>query len=643
MNASLPQLLQCIVSEYPDTIAQYSKDQNGEFQPISYKEMFDCVSNFACGLRVIGCKRGDFIGLISDNRKEWMHASMGIMALGAADIPRGSDVTDSDIIQILGIVESSFVVVEDDIQTKKIFKNIKELPKIQTIIILDSSVDLESLKTEWAQSEEAKTRSMEIFTYDEIILKGKEFRVQNPDYVEKQIAETKPDDIATIIFTSGTTGTPKGVMLTHKNFLSQLPELSKRIILYPGERALSVLPVWHVFERLCEYVIIHAAAGIAYSKPIGSILLADFAKINPHLLPSVPRIWEAVHDGVFKQLRKKGGISYALFKFFLKAGNLRFHYHRRLFKNVAYTSQAEKTVAPFLAFIPWLLLTPIHLLGDALVFSKIRLKLGKNFRAGVSGGGALPGNIDEFFWTAGVTVVEGYGLTETAPVVAVRSVSHPIFGTIGTPCNYNQVKVVDDTGKTLPMGEQGVVYVRGDNVMKGYFKRPELTESVIDKDGWFNTGDIGYICLGGEIVLRGRLKDTIVLRGGENIEPVPIEMRLQESQYISLAVVVGQDQRYLGALILPDEAELQAWAKSQHIAEESMEKLIELPQVKKLFENEIADLISAENGFKLFEKITRFALLSKPFEQGVELSAKQEVMRHKINQLYEKEIDELFV
>ena len=636
-DITLPKLLQKIAKKYPDIAAQYSKNEQGNFISLSYSQVFDRVLNFAGGLLSLGISRGDRVGLIADNRKEWYHASMGIMAIGACDVPRGCDATEQDLIRILSFAECTTTVIENREQFIKILKNQPQFPLLKTIIVIDP-IDM--------QDEELKAKGnishFDIYSYDKIIEQGITYRKEHPDAVEQELEIGRDTEVATIIFTSGTTGEPKGVMLTHKNFIVQLDDLKKRVILYPGEKAIVVLPVWHSFERLCEYVILASAAGMVYSKPVGSILLADIAKTNPALFPSVPRIWESVYTGVFKTMKQAGGIKQKLFNFFVAVGLFYAHHARNLTGQNPHFVPYTKITRPIISFIPYILSAPLYALGNALVFKKIRTKLGTGFRQGVSGGGALPPNIDAFFWAIGVSVTEGYGLTETAPVVSVRPLGRPVFGTIGKPLSCTTVKIVDDDGKELPVGQLGTVMIRGTSVMKGYYKRQDLTDAVIDKDGWFDSGDLGLKTFDGELILRGRKKDTIVLRGGENIEPVPIEMKLQESPFISQAVVIGQDQRFLGALIVADETEVKGYAAEQGIAADSLPELLEKPEIKKLFERQIASLINHENGFKLFERINRFELLAKPFEPGVELSAKQDVMRYKITALYGKQIDALF-
>ena len=636
-DITLPKLLQKIAKKYPDIAAQYSKNEQGNFISLSYSQVFDRVLNFAGGLLSLGISRGDRVGLIADNRKEWYHASMGIMAIGACDVPRGCDATEQDLIRILSFAECTTTVIENREQFIKILKNQPQFPLLKTIIVIDP-IDM--------QDEELKAKGnishFDIYSYDKIIEQGITYRKEHPDAVEQELEIGRDTEVATIIFTSGTTGEPKGVMLTHKNFIVQLDDLKTRVILYPGEKAIVVLPVWHSFERLCEYVILASAAGMVYSKPVGSILLADIAKTNPALFPSVPRIWESVYTGVFKTMKQAGGIKQKLFNFFVAVGLFYAHHARNLTGQNPHFVPYTKITRPIISFIPYILSAPLYALGNALVFKKIRTKLGTGFRQGVSGGGALPPNIDAFFWAIGVSATEGYGLTETAPVVSVRPLGRPVFGTIGKPLSCTTVKIVDDDGKELPVGQLGTVMIRGTSVMKGYYKRQDLTDAVIDKDGWFDSGDLGLKTFDGELILRGRKKDTIVLRGGENIEPVPIEMKLQESPFISQAVVIGQDQRFLGALIVADETEVKGYAAEQGIAADSLPELLEKPEIKKLFERQIASLINHENGFKLFERINRFELLAKPFEPGVELSAKQDVMRYKITALYGKQIDALF-
>ncbi|MBQ9630321.1 MAG: long-chain fatty acid--CoA ligase, partial [Treponema sp.] len=567
-------------------------------------------------------------------RKEWQQSSMAIMTLGAVDVPRGCDATISDLRHILSFTECEIVIAENSAQVKKILSIKNDLPALRHIISFDP-VD-ESVV------QDAEKEGVSLRLFNSMLNEGKIHSIEHKAEIEAELEKGAWEDTACIIFTSGTTGTPKGVELSHKNFITQLDELQERIFLNPGERALCVLPVWHVFERLCEYVIIIQAATICYSKPVGSIMLADFKKINPQLMPAVPRIFEAIYDGIHSKMRKTGGVVYALFKFFIGVALLHSRMHRILFRQNSRFGTDYLPLMWILLFIPWVLLYPLKVLGNVLVFRKIKVMLGTSFRAGVAGGGAYPKNIDEFFWAIGVKIVEGYGLTETAPVISVRPIAAPVFGNVGSPIRGVKVRIVDSEGFVLGRCKQGVVQVQGDTVMKGYYKRPDLTEKVMTVDGWFDTGDIGLLTIHDEIILRGRMKDTIVLRGGENIEPLPIEQKLQESRYVSAAVVVGQDERFLGTLILVNEEEVKGYAAENGIQYDTYENLLASDDIQKLYDSEINSLVNAKNGFKMYERINKFALITKPFEVGVELSAKQEIMRYRISEIYAKEIKSIF-
>ena len=635
MEQTVPKLLRKSAMEWPETVAQFSRKKDGEFEPVTYRELYQKALDFGAGLLSIGIKRGDLIGLISDNRKEWLQADMGIMAIGATDVPRGCDATLLDLEAIFTITETKYIVTENSAQVKKILSIKEKIPFVKEIIVFDEPTE-EILA-------EAKNNGITIYSFAEILKFGQTFRIEHKDEVENELEKGQNSDLACIIFTSGTTGTPKGVMLSHGNFLAQLEELPERIMINPGEKALLVLPVWHVFEREVEYVILIQGGSLCYSKPIGSILLADLKKLNPTLLPAVPRVFEAVYDGIQRKMRKTGGIVNALFKFFTKVAILHSRMHRLMFnQNVCLTRYY--TVAWWFAFIiPWSLLWPLKLLGNLLVFRKIKAMLGTNFRAGIAGGGAYPPVLDDFFWAIGVKIVEGYGLTETAPVISVRPIAAPVFGNVGSPIRGVKCRIVDpDDGFVLKRGQFGAVQIKGPTVMQGYYKRPDLTEKSMTVDGWLDTGDLGYLSIHDEIVLKGRKKDTIVLLGGENVEPLPIELKLSESRYIRQAVVVGQDKHYLGALILVEEDEVKNFAAENGIQYDTYENLINSESIQKLFESEISSLINSKNGFKMFERINKFALITKPFEVGVELSAKQEIMRYRLTEIYKDQINKIF-
>ncbi len=635
METTLPRLFRKMAQRYPDIAFQMSRFSDGHFEPTTYKEAYGKVLAFAGGLLAIGVERGEHIGMISDNRKEWQQADFALLSLGAVDVPRGCDATIGDLEYILSFAECKMVIVENSSQIKKISGIKDKIPLVKTLIVFEEPSEKDF--------DEAKNAGMQLFSFCEILEKGKAYNEKNPEKVLEEMEKGKWDDLASIIFTSGTTGMPKGVMLTHGNFISQLDDIDERIYLYPGDRGLLVLPVWHAFERSVEYVVMSQGATLCYSKPVGPVLLADLQTLNPQVLPAVPRVFESVYDGICRKMRKTGGIVNKLFNFFIAIALFHSKIDRVLFAKTS-RFKMDLRLLQWPAFVlPWLVCYPIKLLGGVLIFRKIRKMLGKNFRSGVSGGGALPPVVSKFFWAIGVKLVEGYGLTELSPIVSVQPIRNPVFGNVGVPIRELAARVVDpETGKDLGKCKKGVLELKGPTVMKGYYKQPSLTAKVIDEKGWFNTGDIAVLTVNNEICLRGRIKDTIVQTGGENVEPAPIEMKIQESRFIKTAVVVGQDQRYLAALIVPEKTEVEDFCRETGLPYKTYPEMIRSPEVQRMIETEVATRINAKNGFKSYERINKIALLEKEFEVGVEMSPKLEVKRFKVNEIYAAEIKKLF-
>lgn len=635
MYKTLPQMIYKKSQDFPELNIQFSKNTEGTFLPITYKDFVNSMLDFSAGLLSIGEKEYSNIGLICDNRKEWLVCSMGIMATKSRDIPRGSEATVKDLSYILSFAECKTVVTENKILFNRILECKNELPALQNIIIINpSDIDLSN----------PNATGLNIFCYDEILSKGSNFRQNNPNKIEEIMLSGTEDDSATIIFTSGTTGTPKGVELTHKNFLCQVEDISKRLPLKQGNKALCMLPVWHVYERELEYFLLYVGVALCYSKPAISMLLADMKKVSPQFMATVPRIWDGIYNAIYKNIKstKKGaGIFFTIFTW--AATSL------KSLRNIIYNRCKyfrKRTVfyhvfSKFL-YIPVIFLYPLKWLGDMFYFQRVRNMLGGKFQIGMSGGGSLPLKLDKFFNSIGIRLVEGYGLTETAPICCIRNAKRPILGTIGKIMPYCQAKVVHRNGIECKPGEKGVLYIKGPNVMKGYYKQPELTAEVISEGEWFNTGDLVIKTYNGEIIVKGRQKDTIVLRSGENVEPLPIEDKLSESIYISQAVVVGQDENCLGALIIPDLDNISQYAKQQNINFSDKKQLLKDEEIKKLIYKEMERLINTKNGFKPFEKIGKFVFLDKPFEVGVELSPKQGIIRYKINELYKAKISLMY-
>ncbi|MCG8479032.1 MAG: AMP-binding protein, partial [Spirochaetales bacterium] len=518
-------------------------------------------------------------------------------------------------------------------QLEKIAAVRSDIPTLGIVILLS---DDDGEKTAPA------LEGVEILTYRDVMERGHAVRERDPQIVDRERTAGGEHDVATIIFTSGTTGEPKGVMLTHRNLLHQVENVPKLINVGPEDIWLCVLPVWHSFERIMQYVSMGRGSALAYSKPIGKIMLEDFQKVRPTWMASVPRIWEAIRGGIYRQVNKQSPVRRGLFHFFVAVGGHWAYMRDMVLGRLPRFKKRIRALDALVAALPFALLTPLKLLGDILVFGKIKAKLGGRFQAGISGGGALPQAVDRFFSAAGILLLEGYGLTETAPVLGVRAQNRPVTGTVGPVFPGTEIRIIGEDGAVLPPGRQGVVHAKGPQVMAGYYKHPDLTSAILSEDGWLDTGDLGMLTWDNELKITGRAKDTIVLLGGENIEPAPIEERLRESEYIAQAIAVGQDQKFLAALLVPDFDALEQWADGERITASGREDLLEDSRVQSLFTQEIARRINSQSGFKTFEQVFRFRLLPDEFRVGEELSAKQEIKRHVIVERYQKEIAELF-
>jgi long-chain acyl-CoA synthetase len=634
MADTIPQMVFETARDYPDTPVQYSKNASGEFEAISYSRLLDDVRGFAAGLLELGLSRGDHVGLISDNRREWLVTDLAVLGLGAADVPRGCDATEQEIEFILGFSECRIAALENERQLAKILRRKAGMPLLGSVILFDPP------SAEAAAA--AREAGVAVRSFAEVAALGAPRLAAKGREYDEAVARGARGDLATIIFTSGTTGEPKGVILSHGNFLHQTEQLSQVLHIKPGHVFLTVLPIWHSFERACQYIILQCGAGTAYSKPVGSVMLADMQAVRPHWLTSVPRIWESVQDGVYRTLKNQSPVKKNLFAFFVGIGETYAYLRDHLLGRMPEFTPRSRVLEILWSIIPFILIAPIRALGGIVVFKTVKNKLGGRFVAGISGGGALPPSVDRFFGAIGILILEGYGLTETAPVIGVRLQDRPVPGTVGPAIAGTELKIVDELGEKLHYGNKGLILARGPTVMMGYYKRPDLTAKVIDENGWLDTGDLGMLTRRGELRITGRAKDTIVLRGGENVEPLPIEQKLAESEYIKQAVVLGQDQRYLAALIVPDQDAVTAWAEENNVPIVDYEGLLQQPEVSELIDSEINELVSMKNGFKSFERVFRFALLAKPFEVGRELSAKQEIKRHAIVELYHKEVKRLF-
>ncbi|TGL10620.1 AMP-dependent synthetase/ligase [Leptospira meyeri] len=600
----------------------FGKDVGKNFIGRTFSDIFHKAENLALSLLQMGIQPGDRIGLMADNRTEWAIADIATLLNGAINVPRGSDSTPQEIEYILSHSESKYCFVEHE----KLYDSLKPVlsnTKVEKVIILDPGF----------RSKDTLAVSMET-----LITEGESLRKNLPS-LELRSKQVKPDDLFTIIYTSGTTGMPKGVMLTHQNMVYNVVKVPPRVGLKSSDRTLSILPVWHIFERAIDYAIIAEGASIAYTNIRD--LRDDFQKIKPSFMASAPRLWENLYQGIKQKLEKAPENKRKLFDFAydickkFKDGQDYLAGNKLQTKEESPFERAKNTAVSLGYVLNLFLLSKVL---DGLVFSKIRDVLGGHLTGTISGGGALPAHVDEFFNVIGIPVYEGYGMTECAPIISVRSVGNVVQGSVGKWPEGTIVKVVNDHGESVPKGKMGIIHIKGPQVMKGYYKNEEATSKAI-QDGWMNTGDLGFISFNDTLSVRGRVKDTIVLLGGENVEPVPIENLLLENALINQVIVVGQDQKSLTALIWPDKERM----KEAGLDPKEGEDLNQNKEIRLYYQNIVKKQISSENGFKSFEKLTDFRFLPKAMEVGDELTNLFKMKRNVIHDKYKDLIKSMYV
>ncbi|MBK1879234.1 AMP-dependent synthetase/ligase [Pelagicoccus mobilis] len=627
---NLAEVYRLAAEKYGDLPAFATRIRSGVFKPVSYRDLYDFGLYLGTALIELGVEARAHVGLLADNRVEWNIADYAILMCGAADVPRGTDVTNQEIEYILDHSDARVVFVENKRLLERVIRIMPKLGKVQHLILMDPKA-------------EAPKGVLHLY---ELVERGKELRGEGDRQIEERMAQITPDDLFTLIYTSGTTGVPKGVQLTHANMASQVRNLP--FPLEPDDRLLSILPVWHSYERIFHMIAISNGC-CTYFTSLRSIA-DDLKTVKPTIMASAPRLWENLYLRIMKNVRESHWIRRGLFR--------AAYFSSRMVKSSTFFFQGKELDLSgrgigailgksALGALKILLFLPLYIALNAVVLEKLRQVVGGSFKGTVSGGGALQPHVDEFFNYIGVPVLEGYGLTETSPVAAVRTHGKLVIGTVGPLYPETELRIVDlNTGEILypnskhkgdGRGLKGEIHLKGPQVMKGYYKNPESTEKVL-KDGWFNTGDIGMYTFNDCLKIMGRSKDTIVLLNGENLEPIPIEAKLCESPLIDQCMVVGQDRKQLGALVVPsmegfEEAGLKA---------ESLEELAESSDARRLIQQEAKRQISGENGFKAFEHIHGLRLLDKEFEVGDEMTNTFKIKRHVVDEKYGDLIDEIF-
>ena len=624
---------------FPQQLALWSPHAQPE-QKLTYQQLYNRIHNFASGLQALGVQPGDRIAIFADNSPRWLIADQGSLMVGAIDVPRGASAPLTELDYILEHSGSSAVVLESRSTYERLKDSIRRR-NIRTVILLSDEL------------------TPGCTGYQELLDKGAASDLCAP--------ACQPSQVATIIYTSGTTGRPKGVMLTHGNLVHQVRAIAKALPeVKAGQRFLSILPTWHSYERAGEYFLLSRGCEMAYSNR--RTIKDDLKNLAPHYMVAVPRIWETVYEGAQRQFREKSPFLQKVISFCFACSS-QWIQLGRVIHNMSLDTDPLTPAATLLAKLQRLLMLPFHWLGEQLVYRKVRQAVGPNFTYAVSGGGSLAGHLETFYETIGIQILVGYGLTETSPVLTVRRTDSNMRGTSGLPLEETEIQICHpETYSPLPpqtsmlqaRKTRGVVLARGPQIMRGYYRNPEATAKVLTEDGWFDTGDLGWIAPDGQLVLTGRAKDVIVLTNGENIEPQPLEDVCAQSAWVDQIVVVGQDRKRLAALVYPnhsallqtfgDEIAVQAshlsgsgdrqdWLQSSA----ALDLLLAQPQLRRALLEDLQQRIKQRPGYRPDEQLGDCRFVDEPFtiENGL-MTQTYKIRRNQVAEKYAGTIAELY-
>ena len=580
---------------------------------------------FAAGLTLLRVRRGDRVGLISENWDRWLLADLAILACGAVDVPRPSRLSSEELGVTLAHAGCRFILVAGPEELARVEKIRHLLPGLVDVVDLSDGRDPRYTARSFSELMEAGRNALD----------------------QGRLSQTFPvpgvgrDDLATIVYTSGTTGHPKGVMLTHGNILSNIAAILTVIKIPTGESLLSILPSWHMYERTVEYAALGAGAEIVYSSL--RTLKDDLRQVRPGFFASVPRLWASIHQRAMAAIAEtpplRRGLALAAW-----AAGTRAVLARQVLAGEPAPGNGPQRPGRLRALLEYLAFTPIlHLVTRPLVFRRVRAAAGGRLRGALSGGATLSLDLDLFFEVVGLRLLNGYGLTETSPVLTCRRFTHNILGTVGRPLPGTEVRIVDGSGRDQAAGRQGRILVRGPQVMRGYYRDGESTAAVLDRENWFDTGDLGRLLASGDLILTGRLKDTIVLANGENVEPEAIEERIKSSRYVSQVMIVGQDRDFLAALVVPAFSELSSWARGHGRPDVAPAGLVADSEVQDLMRRQVVRRAGSGSGCRAAEVVKRVHLLPREFsvDDGT-LTPTLKVRRPAVLRLYREEIEDLF-
>jgi len=594
----IPKVFNSTCDKFSGKVAlRYKKD--GVYQDINYSDFRKMVRNTSMGLLSIGIKHGDRVAILSKNRPEWAVADLGIQSVGAINVPVYDTFLAPQVEYILTHSDAKVIICSTQEQLDKIMKVKDNVTSLIKVVVMDSLED--SKKPEYVMS------------MNELMEQGSQKKEKYETLLSEQIDKIKGDDLCSIVYTSGTTGHPKGVMLSHKNFISNVENTLKAVPITSEDTVLSFLPLSHVLERMGGYyTILYAGGTIAYAESIDTVG-DNMGEIRPTIMISVPRLYEKMYAKILDKVESGSPVKQKIFKWATSVG-------KRML-------EAKKSGS-----VPAMLNLQFSI-AKKLAFDKLKNKTGGKLRFFVSGGAPLAKYLGEFFGSADISILEGYGLTESSPVITCNRLDNYKFGSVGLPISGVKIEIADD----------GEILASGPNIMQGYFKDEAGTSEVlevINDETWLHTGDIGYLDEEGFLNITDRKKEIIVMSNGKNVAPQPLETILKTGKFISQAVMIGNEKKFMSALIIPDFEKLENYAKENEISFSERGKLIESPEIKKLFDTSIEELIK---DLPRYEQLKKYCLLPRELTlEENELTPTLKLKRSIIEDHFSVEISNLY-
>jgi long-chain acyl-CoA synthetase len=580
------------IEKYAGRPAAFRRKVADRWVPITYAETAERVRHISLGLRALGVRPGDRVALLSENRPEWAFADYACLAARAADVPIYPTLPAKQAEYILKDSGAVAVFCSNELQLAKVLEVRAALPALQHVIVFDAKAARDGART-LADVEQL----------------GRQGAAEDASWRADALA-VQPDDLATIIYTSGTTGDPKGVMLTHDNIYSNVISALQVMPIAVGDESLSMLPLSHIFERMVDYTLFHSGVVINYAESFETVA-ANLQEVKPTIVLSVPRLYEKVYARVLENALAGSGLKRKIF-FWAKGVGDAWATHTLAGLPVPAGLAVQKRIA------------------DKLVFSKLQARTGGRIKFFVSGGAPLSAEIAKFFLGAGLPIAEGYGLTETSPVLTLNPLERIKLGTVGRPIPGVQIKIASD----------GEILAKGPGIMKGYYNKPDATREAIDSEGWFHTGDIGELDADSYLKITDRKKDLIVTAGGKNIAPQPIENLVKTNKFVLNAVMLGDKRKFTIMLVVPNAETLGAWAKERNLAFDSPASLLALADVKAKMEREVMGNL---RDLAKFEMPKRVVLLEKDFTiDGGHLTPTLKVKRRAVEKTYKDVIDRAY-